>query len=427
MVLNDTETWTNSTTVVSQESSLYACPKSPDLTFDLDATTFPWILISVKSFACLSISFLNLLVFTAVRVRKELSKHSYVLLSSLAGADFLVGTLTMPFSASLDVLLAIRRVTYFCTLDIVNVYLMYCASWCALYHMTAIAWERFVAITKTVLYPVIVTRGRLRTLATVVWMGAILTTLPPFGLEAAGLDLMFVEMWIFFASICGAVSLIATGYFYVKIYIEVRKRKIDQITQVTVLAQAKLETKVAKTAALLTLALVISFVPGIVVSSSPTLRTSTSIRVSELIMQMGSIVNPLLYCYRDRRFRNALLEMLRMKKPQVIQRPANAAMPVHRVQEKVPMNSKNALPKETPRETRTDGFTRSASCTSLNTELNRLSHQTTCHKTLTRSMSAPSFAQFNAAFESNQMPLPSTLTRTETFHGEIKPASKPEN
>lgn len=258
-------------------------------------------------------------------------------------------------------------------------------------------------------------------------MGAILTTLPPFGLEAAGLDLMFVEMWIFFASICGAVSLIATGYFYVKIYIEVRKRKIDQITQVTVLAQAKLETKVAKTAALLTLALVISFVPGIVVSSSPTLRTSTSIRVSELIMQMGSIVNPLLYCYRDRRFRNALLEMLRMKKPQVIQRPANAAMPVHRVQEKVPMNSKNALPKETPRETRTDGFTRSASSTSLNTELNRLSHQTTCHKALTRSMSAPSFAQFNAAFESNQMPLPSTLTRTETFHGEIKPASKPEN
>ena len=418
MDLNDTTTWIISTAEVNEDTPLFACSKSPDLTFDLDETTFPWILVGVKSFACLSISFLNSLVITAVRVRKDLYKHSYVLSSSLACADFLVGAITMPFSASLDVLLAIRRVTFFCILDIVNVYLMYCASWCALYHMTAIAWERFVAITKTMLYPVKVTRGRLKRMAVVLWMGAMATTLPPLAMEVAGVNLQFVQMWVSSASICGVVSLIATGYFYIKIYIEVRKRKIDQITKATAMAQAILETKVAKTAASLTLALVISFVPGIIISSSQTLRTSTSIRVSELIMQMGSVVNPLLYSYRDRRFRNAVLEMLRIKKPQVIQRPATAAIQVRHFQGKFPENSKeNASGKDTPREKQTDGFTRAASCRSLNTDLHRPSHQITRHKMVKRSMSAPSFAQINTVFDSSHLQLPSTATRTDISWG----------
>ena len=33
-------------------------------------------------------------------------------------------------------------------------------------------------------------------------------------------------------------------------------------------------------------------------------------------MQLNSLFNPLFYCYRDHRFKNAIREMLEMKKPQ---------------------------------------------------------------------------------------------------------------
>jgi len=34
-----------------------------------------------------------------------------------------------------------------------------------------------------------------------------------------------------------------------------------------------------------------------------------------MLAQLYSFLNPILYCYRDRRFRDAILEMLKMKKP----------------------------------------------------------------------------------------------------------------
>ena len=107
------------------------------------------------------------------------------------------------------------------------------------------------------------------------------------------------------------------------VYLGVRKRKISEISQVTTQVRAKLESKVAKTTFLLTAAVIFSTVPGIVFhivgKAFPFLRTSVSFRLWELLIQLNLFVNPLLYCYRDRRFRNALLELLRIKKPRTTQ------------------------------------------------------------------------------------------------------------
>ena len=222
----------------------------------------------------------------------------------------------MPFSGSIDLLLALQvSLEHVCGLDLVNVYLMYCISWCALFHLTAIAWERYVAIRKSIEYMIIVTRSRILKVKITVWLAAILSTIPPLIMEVTGVDIRFVDIWVTAASLCGALSIIALAYFYIQVYLGVRKSMLKNICQVAVLVQAKQDKKVAKTTGLLTLVLLFSFVPGIIVSSSVALRTSTSIRVSELLMQVSSLVNPLLYCYRDHRFRNAALELLRMKKP----------------------------------------------------------------------------------------------------------------
>ena len=316
MKFNATETQANSS---SNDRSVFNCPNAPEIRWDLNETTSSWILVGMKSFASPAIIFLNALVILIVKRDKRFHKNSYTLLSSLAVVDLLVGFVTIPLSGSMDLLLALQvSLEHFCGLDLVNVYLMYCISWCALYHLTAIAWERYVAIRKSIEYAIIVTRFRILKVKITVWLAALLLTIPPLIMEVAGVDMRFVDIWVTAASLCGALSIFALAYFYIQLYLGVRKSMLKKISQVTVLVQAKQDKKVAKTTGLLTLVLLFSFVPGIVGSSTVALRTSTSVRVSGLLMQVSSLVNPLLYCYRDLRFRKAALELLRMKKPQAV-------------------------------------------------------------------------------------------------------------
>ena len=392
MELNDTETQANSS---SKVRSVFYCPKAPDLTWDLNETTFPWILVGMKSFASPAIIFLNALVVLIVKRDKRFQKNSYILLSSLAVVDLLVGVVTMPLSGSMDLLLALQvSLEHFCGLDLVNVYLMYCISWCALYHLAAIAWERYVAIRKSIEYVIIVTKSRILKVKITVWLAAILSTIPPFIMEVR-VDMRFVEIWVTAASLCGALSIIALAYFYIQVYLGVRKSMLRKISQVTALVQANQDKKVAKTTGLLTLVLLFSFVPGIIVSSSVALRTSTSIRVSELLMQVSSLVNPLLYCYRDLRFRKAALELLRMKKPPAVHPGTTGA--VRAVQPKNPplgFQGKSSVVVKQRNQATPRSLERSASCGPHN--LRYINAHQKSEMALKRSASVPSLAQLNS-------------------------------
>ena len=103
------------------------------------------------------------------------------------------------------------------------------------------------------------------------------------------------------------------------VYLGVHKQKFSQISQVSVLVTLKLENRVAKTTALVTAALILSFVPVVSLTLLgevfPVLREMSSVRVGETLMFSNSLVNPLIYCYRDCRFKKAVLEILKIKKP----------------------------------------------------------------------------------------------------------------
>ena len=49
----------------------------------------------------------------------------------------------------------------------------------------------------------------------------------------------------------------------------------------------------------------------------PVLRKRFVIDLKATLLYTNSVVNPLIYCYRDCRFRNAVLEILRIRKPKV--------------------------------------------------------------------------------------------------------------
>ena len=96
------------------------------------------------------------------------------------------------------------------------------------------------------------------------------------------------------------------------VYLGVRKRKLSQIRQVSELVNAKLEQRVAVTTTLVTVALILAFfsnaVIGMLEGVYPVLRKRFVLQLRDTLLYSNSVVNPLIYCYRDCRFRNAVLD-----------------------------------------------------------------------------------------------------------------------
>ena len=313
----------NTTRFVNTRSVIH-CPETSNFKWDLKETTIPAILFPIISIASLAVILLNALVVLALQRKRELKKTSSVLLSSMAIADLLVGAISMPLNVAI-VLLMTRQVFYlgFCTLHLATQFSMFTFIWSSLYHLTFIAWERYVAIRKWINYKVIVTRDRMKKLAIMAWLLAACTSFPPLVVLVVGVDQKIKGIWHIGESVVATSCLAAIGYFYIMVYLGVRKRKISEFTKVNALVKAKQEIKVAKTAGLITAALILSFVPMIVIGASPDLfpglRTRNAFLLAETLVQLNSLANPLIYFYRDCRFRKAALQLLRVRKPEAIQ------------------------------------------------------------------------------------------------------------
>ena len=265
---------------------------------------------------------LNILVVLALKKRRDLQKNnSNILLTSMAVADGLLGTVSMPLTIISDVLVLTKflNVSGFCGMAFVNDTVLYIGSCSSVYHLTVIAWERYVAIEKWANYKVIVTRGRVKTLTRIAWLLAVLTPIPPSIMKLAGIEYKYLLSVDISCVLPGTVCLMLIGYFYIRVYLGVRKQEAEKVRNVSFLVQTKLATKVAKTTAILTVAALISFIPSLVFllfgESFPALRRSSFFRWSMMMVQLNPLFNPILYCYRDRRFKDACLEMMKMKKP----------------------------------------------------------------------------------------------------------------
>ena len=303
--------------------SVFSCLYSPAATWNLNNTTPSWILAVLLYIASPATIILNALVIVVVKQRKELRRNSNILLTSMVVAGLLMGALNMPLRATVDTLI-LRHLWFhqICLLDFLNVSMTSWVFFSSLYHLTAIAWERYIAIVKWMDYNVIVTRNRLTNLAIIAWLASVFTVLPVsitigFGMTSEIVEIFFI-IWTLFLT----VALIVTAYFYVKVYLGIRKRRSSKISQVSILVQAKLEFKVAKTSLLLTASVIffkspvmVAFILGKVF---PSIHSVVDFRIWEGPSILYSLATPILYCYRDRRFRNAVFELLRVRKPPAI-------------------------------------------------------------------------------------------------------------
>ena len=245
-------------------------------------------------------------------------------MSSLAVADLLIGVIFIPIWVIIALMITgqvpVERV---CALLVINHNLMTCSLFSSLYHLTAIAWERYVAIRKWVDYKIIVTKSRLRNLAILSWLAAIVITFPNLIMLRLDEDMKVRKTWILVGNACGATTFLLIVYFYIMVCLGIHKRKISDFSRVTALAQAKLQSKVTKTTALITAALFLTIiVAGFLFSWRiifPAFRANFLLQIVGTLFQLNSVINPLVYFYRDRLFRKAVLELLRIKKPQPTQ------------------------------------------------------------------------------------------------------------
>ena len=320
----------NETNINSSGSSFY-CPYAPYASWENDGSVFSLILGLIAVAASFPTVLLNAFIILAIKQRKELQKSSNIMLSSLAVTDLLVGAIVMPTCASID-FFTLSQVSfeYTCVLHAVNISFAPFLLSVTLHHLTIIAWERYVAVQKWKDYKLIITNGRLKKIAIGTWLSAIFPVVASFFttvilMGARSVLAGIATVWTAVEAIC----LFLVAFFYRKVYLGIRNRKLNEISQIDDLIKAKLESKVAKTTALLTAAVILSFIPTLIFAIFgnlvPNFRSAASHRFTRTLTQLNSTFNPLLYCYRDRRFRDAICELLGRKKPKAKQSAVGAA------------------------------------------------------------------------------------------------------
>ena len=226
----------------------------------------------------------------------------------------------MPLSITVDVFIFFRvSFEHVCSLLLVSRCFGPFLFSATLYHLTIIAWERHMAIQKWMNYKVIVTKSRLKNLATVAWLSSLLPSVPDLLMLVFGVDRRFVAAYLTVWSFVWPACIILIALFYRKIYLAIRNLKTNEISQVSFLMKVKRESKVAKTTGLLAAVVIFTFLPIVAVASLGNVflvfRTNVAFRFTWAATQSSSLLNPLLYCYRDRRFRNAILKLLGIKSP----------------------------------------------------------------------------------------------------------------
>ena len=227
-------TKTETATVFSNTTrSVFYCSHAPHIIWDLQDTTSPWVFVAV---ALPPAVLLNALihVIIAVKRRRELKRTSNILLSSLAVTDLLVGSLCVPLSAVVGLLVSYQVLTdhYICVLDFVAISSTVILTICSIFHLTMMARERYGAIRKWIDYKVMVTQSLMKKLTIMAWVSAIVTVSPPHFIMAFAGTMRDNDRLLalkIFHIVVSVLVLFALGLIVV--YLGVRKRKLSQFAK----------------------------------------------------------------------------------------------------------------------------------------------------------------------------------------------------
>ena len=156
----------------------------------------------------------------------------------------------MPLTSVVDLLIVHQTFLHkVCILDLMGLAVMYFASTSVLSHLTVIAWERYMAIQKWRKYKSIATKRLAKRLALLAWLPAKCVA-PPYILAGAKIDVgWFEKFYLPFQGVFWGSAVIITVYFYLMVYLRIRKLQIYQLYPGCALPMGKQKIRIAKTTA----------------------------------------------------------------------------------------------------------------------------------------------------------------------------------
>jgi len=275
---------------------------------------YPWYTAVCIFYAFLSYSAIMLNSVTIHAVRKtssSLSKPLKTLLLSLAVSDLGVGVLVQP----LFIALLINKATS-CNIKIVFRFMIGLFSSASLFGVMALSADRFLAIHLHLRYQELVTHKRVVSVVFLIWLCS-------FVLSIMGLLIPNSIIHLIFAAI-NVVCLVLTTLVYARIYFVVRRHsdqiQVLQVHQETPNGQAANVVRLTKSAVgtfYVYLAFLVCYLPQIVdfvvigTTSNPRAAVTIYSLCSWTLIFLNSSLNPVIYCWKMRHIRHAILDILR--------------------------------------------------------------------------------------------------------------------
>ena len=256
----------------------------------------------------------NTLIFLALGRNSDLHAPSRLLIRCLSTTDLCVGLISQPLAALHAIAILTEHLAIFRFTVVLSYITSAIFSGVSLYTLTSISIDRLLALSLGVRYRQTVTIGRVRTFVIFSWVLNIANGL---------LSFMLANRFVFKIAFVASISLcvVISSICYIKIYYILR---LQQIRVQGILSQAQpSETsslhreKYRKTVSsvlwvhftLLACYLPFGIVSGVKVITGETLPVAEGFTVT--LMLFNSSVNPVLYCWRMKEVRQAVIETIR--------------------------------------------------------------------------------------------------------------------
>ena len=284
-------------------------------------------LICVNSVAIIPTILLNTLAIFTVTKKCSLQSNSNILLACLAGSDLFAGMVGLTFTVALNVKRVIS-IEPFCALETAHFITLAGPTYVSLGHLVSISVDRYIAIKDALRYRVIVTKQRIKKGVLAAWATGVYLTIQETVEEAGIMYSVYWTVGSVSASVFGLAYISGICYCYVYIFSEIRRQKKRlQTEQVSPdeRKRVKKDNKAAYTLGIILDVLVITYMPVMVLlllGSIPPYSifdTGTALICNSwatTFLLLRSLFNPIIYCWRNENIRYAVLEILRIRKPE---------------------------------------------------------------------------------------------------------------
>ena len=265
--------------------------------------------------ACPFTCFLNALVMLAVKTKRRFQTPSNILLACLALVDLIVGVVIQPLHGTITFsLLQGKGFEEFCEVDMAFSVSFAVVSLASTSHLVLISGERYLTIKHSFTHNTLLTKPRVIVSSAIAWIVAIINFI--FISKSMFIPVaVFQTIWF-----CSVICLQVLVYKKAKRH---EKQILAQQVSVEEKAKFKKEKKALKLTTLVISAIFLSiFLPSVLMAVTwfifaekfPDNVKTTVRHFSLALVNLNSVINPIIYTVRIRHFRVAFIELLSRKR-----------------------------------------------------------------------------------------------------------------